>query len=232
MGNFLEATFSFTCTNESFSRTEVAIAVQRGKTHPTGPVHLTNENAVVDTDWTTASGTGTYPGKLFFCCFFFLSLPVNVTHFHFHTTNRLLSPFTGFAVAALLTYKNLEMSVNRSFEELKGLQRDGVDPSMQIFSKVVSVVVSNPSTQNLSRSVNITLRHLQVVSQVSRSFHCGPTSITVLLFLTCILWIRTQKSLLRRNMSVHTGVRIEAGPQTGVMRSSPMARSLCVRVTT
>uniref|UniRef100_A0A3Q1I338 CD97 antigen-like n=1 Tax=Anabas testudineus TaxID=64144 RepID=A0A3Q1I338_ANATE len=49
-----------------------------------------------------------------------------------------------FALAALLTYKNLEESVNRSFEEIKGLQKDGVDPSIQIFSKVVSVVVSNP----------------------------------------------------------------------------------------
>lgn len=76
-------------------------------------------------------------------------------------------PFTGFALAALLTYKNLEESVNRSFEEIKGLQKDGVDPSIQIFSKVVSVVVSNPSTQHLDRAVNITLRHLQVVPPVS-----------------------------------------------------------------
>lgn len=93
---------------------------------------------------------------------------------------EILLSFTGFALAALLTYKNLEMSVNSSFEKHKGLQRDGVDPSLQIFSKVVSVVVSNPSTRHLSRSVNITLRHLQV--PVSWSFDCGPTSITVLLF--------------------------------------------------
>ncbi|XP_026215826.1 LOW QUALITY PROTEIN: CD97 antigen [Anabas testudineus] len=110
------------------TKTEAEIAVQRGKTRPTGPVHFNNENAAVDTDWTTASGTGTY---------------------------------SGFALAALLTYKNLEESVNRSFEEIKGLQKDGVDPSIQIFSKVVSVVVSNPSTQHLDRAVNITLRHLQ-----------------------------------------------------------------------
>ncbi|XP_060940383.1 adhesion G protein-coupled receptor E5 isoform X1 [Limanda limanda] len=111
-------------TNE----TDAQIAVRRGSTRPTGAIHLTNENATLETDWETASGTGTYPG---------------------------------FAMAALLTYKNLKISGNRSFEELKGREKDGVDPSFQIFSRVVSVVVSNPSTQNLSRSVNITLRHLK-----------------------------------------------------------------------
>lgn len=40
------------------------IAVQRGTTRPTGPIHLTTENATLDTDWTTAAGTGSYPGKL------------------------------------------------------------------------------------------------------------------------------------------------------------------------
>ncbi|XP_026159236.1 CD97 antigen [Mastacembelus armatus] len=111
-------------TNE----TDAEIAIQRGKTRPTGPIHLTNENANLDTDWTTAAGTGAYPG---------------------------------FALAALLSYKNLERSLNSSFEKLKGHEKDGVVPSFQIFSRVVSVVVSNLYTQNLSRSVNITLRHLQ-----------------------------------------------------------------------
>ncbi|CAB1443218.1 unnamed protein product [Pleuronectes platessa] len=110
------------------AETDVEIAVQRGSTRPTGAIHLTNENATLDTDWETASGMETYPG---------------------------------FAMAALLTYKNLKISGNRSFEELKGPKKDGVDPSFQIFSRVVSVVVSNPSTQNLSRSVHITLRHLE-----------------------------------------------------------------------
>lgn len=110
------------------TETDAEIAVQRGKTRPTGPIHLTNENATLDTDWTTAAGTGSYPG---------------------------------FALAALLSYKNLDISVNRSFEELTGHDRDGVDPSFQISSRVVSVVVSNPSTQKLSHPVNITLRHLQ-----------------------------------------------------------------------
>lgn len=70
-------------------------------------------------------------------------------------------------MAALLSYKNLESSVNRSFEMVKGAKENGADPSYQVFSKVVSVVVSNPSTQKLSRSVNITFRHLEVNPPVS-----------------------------------------------------------------
>ncbi|XP_027138925.1 adhesion G protein-coupled receptor E2 isoform X2 [Larimichthys crocea] len=110
------------------TETEAEIAVQRGKTRPTGSIHLTNENAELHTDWTTAAGTGSY---------------------------------SGIALAALLTYKNLETSVNRSFENLTGFEEDGVNPTFNIFSKVVSVVVSNPSTQNLSHPVKITFRHLQ-----------------------------------------------------------------------
>lgn len=48
---------------ELFTRIEVEIAVQRGKTRPIGPIQLTNEVATLDTDWTTAAGTGPYPGK-------------------------------------------------------------------------------------------------------------------------------------------------------------------------
>ncbi|XP_067352710.1 adhesion G protein-coupled receptor E5-like [Channa argus] len=119
--------------------TEAQIAVQRGKTRPIGPIHLADENAIVDTDWTTASGTGIY---------------------------------SGFALAALLSYKKLEVSVNKSFEELKGHKKNGVDPSFQIYSKVVSVVVSNPSTQNLSRAVNITLKHLQREESPELNYVC------------------------------------------------------------
>ncbi|XP_040043009.2 adhesion G protein-coupled receptor E5 [Gasterosteus aculeatus] len=118
-------------TKTETTEMDAEIAVQRGQTPPTGPIHLTNDNATLDTDWTTAAGTGSYPG---------------------------------FALAALLSYKNLEISDNRSFSELTGLEKDGVSPSFQVTSTIVSVVVSNPSTQNLSRSVNITLRHLQNIT--------------------------------------------------------------------
>ncbi|KAF6723919.1 CD97 antigen [Oryzias melastigma] len=113
-------------TNMGTTETDVQIKVQRGKTRPTGPVHLTSGNASLSTDWETAAGTGKYPG---------------------------------FAMAALLSYKKLEGSVNGSFEELE--EKGSPETSFQVFSKVVSVVVSNPFTQNLSRSVSITLRHLQ-----------------------------------------------------------------------
>ncbi|XP_024914372.1 CD97 antigen isoform X2 [Cynoglossus semilaevis] len=115
-------------TKMNTSETDAVIAVRKGNSRPSGPIHLTIDNAALDTDWETATGTGTY---------------------------------AGFALAALLSYKNLTSAVNGSFEELKGHERDGVDPSFQIFSRVVSVVVSNPSTQHLGHSVNITLRHLE-----------------------------------------------------------------------
>ncbi|XP_058497391.1 adhesion G protein-coupled receptor E1 [Solea solea] len=115
-------------TRMGTNETDAEIVVQRGDIRPTGPIHLTNDNATLDTDWETATGTGKYPG---------------------------------FALAALLSYKNLKSSGERSFEELKGLEKDGVDPSIRIYSRVVSVLVSNPSTQHLRRSVNITLRHVE-----------------------------------------------------------------------
>ncbi|XP_037546091.1 adhesion G protein-coupled receptor E5 [Nematolebias whitei] len=113
-------------TKMDTKETVAQIAVIKGKTRPTGPLHLTNGNTSLNTDWSTAAGTGPYPG---------------------------------FALAALLSYKNLEGFMNRSFEELKEAEED--DVSFQVFSKVVSVVVSNPSTQKLSSPVNITFRHLQ-----------------------------------------------------------------------
>ena len=161
----------FIC-NELFDGIEAEIAVQRGSTRPTGTIHLTNENATLDTDWQTASGTGTYPGKLFFSRLVSSTFLTNKSRLPcLWNTLFLFLIFTGFAMAALLSYKNLKISGNKSFEELKGSEKDGVDPSFQIFSRVVSVVVSNPSTQNLSRSVNITLRHLEVAPPV---FHVSP----------------------------------------------------------
>ncbi|KAM4751281.1 adhesion G protein-coupled receptor E5-like [Anableps anableps] len=117
-------------TKMETKETEAKIAVRRGITRPTGKIHLTSEHAHLNTDWTTAAGTGPYPG---------------------------------FALAALLSYKNLEGSVNTSFEDLKEKEKDAV--SFRVFSKVVSVVVSNPSTQKLSSPVSITFRHLEGIKQ-------------------------------------------------------------------
>lgn len=71
-------------------------------------------------------------------------------------------PLAGFALAALLSYKNLNVSLERSFEEVRRRDNDSENRVFQVFSRVVSVVVSNPSTENLSHPVQITLRHLQV----------------------------------------------------------------------
>ncbi|XP_072318419.1 adhesion G protein-coupled receptor E5-like [Eucyclogobius newberryi] len=110
------------------TETDAEIAVQKGDTRPSGAVSLTSENARLDTDWATASGTGPYPG---------------------------------FAMAALLSYKNLDKYVNQSFDGLKKQEKSNTYTSLKINSKVASVVVSNPSTQNLSHPVYITLRHVE-----------------------------------------------------------------------
>ncbi|XP_061569813.1 adhesion G protein-coupled receptor E1-like [Cololabis saira] len=81
-----------------------------------------------------------------------------------------MGPYPGFAMAALLSYKNLEESVNRSFERLKEHGRGGV--SFQVFSKVVSVVASNPSPWNLQNSFNITFRYLQKVESPEVRYIC------------------------------------------------------------
>lgn len=48
------------------NQVEAEIAVQRGRTPPTGVIRLSTENATVVTDWATAAGTGAYPGKPLF----------------------------------------------------------------------------------------------------------------------------------------------------------------------
>ncbi|XP_029943399.1 CD97 antigen isoform X1 [Salarias fasciatus] len=130
-------------TKLATTETDAEIAVQRGESPPTGPLVLAGEHARLDTDWSTAAGTGAYPG---------------------------------FALAALVSYKNLHSSLNGFFKSLKGYEKDGVDPSFQVSSRVVSIVVSNPSTQSLSRPVNITLRHLEsqeINESVEVSYICA-----------------------------------------------------------
>ncbi|CAL8333816.1 unnamed protein product [Merluccius merluccius] len=128
-------------TSMNTSQTEAKIVVWKKKTPPSGPLHLTNTNASLKTDWSTANGNGTYPG---------------------------------FALAALLSYKNLENTLNQSFEQIILPQKNGRRPSYQVFSKVVSAVVSNPDTQYLDRPVIITLRHLQELGESTEvSYTCA-----------------------------------------------------------
>lgn len=90
------------------------------------------------------------------------SHPVWKCAIHQSFTFAFFLPLTGFALAALLSYRNLNISFNDSFEELQRRYNDSENRIFQLFSRVVSVVVSNPSTGNLSHPVDITLRHLQV----------------------------------------------------------------------
>lgn len=162
----------------------------------------------------------------------------------------LLLSFTGFALAALLSYKNLQSSVNQYFDELTGHEKDGVNPTFQISSRVVSVVVSNPSTQNLRRPVNITLRHLQVVPLDPQPSGVDPllaellsiiivktvssTGILRTYSLLLTWWFcfvhRTWRSPMRSATSVHTGVIKGPGPQMAAINNTPMPHTLCVNV--
>jgi hypothetical protein len=42
---------------------ETTITVWKKTTPPSGPVRLTNTNASLEADWSTAIGSGTYPGR-------------------------------------------------------------------------------------------------------------------------------------------------------------------------
>ncbi|XP_038823599.1 fibrillin-2-like [Salvelinus namaycush] len=53
-------------TTMETDHTEAELAVRRGQTLPTGPINLANDNARLDTSWETATGNGTYPGRILF----------------------------------------------------------------------------------------------------------------------------------------------------------------------
>ncbi|XP_030636795.1 CD97 antigen-like isoform X2 [Chanos chanos] len=71
--------------------------------------------------------------------------------------------YPGFAMAALIMYKDLESSANSSFDKLnKGSEEEEeTNISYQINSKVVTACVSNPDTKNLPEPVTLTFKHLE-----------------------------------------------------------------------
>ncbi|CAL8330766.1 unnamed protein product [Lota lota] len=128
-------------TSINTSQTETKIVMWKKMTPPSGLVHLTNTNASLEADWSTAIGNGTYPG---------------------------------FALAALVSYKNLENMLNQSFEQIIVPEKNGRKPSCQVFSKVVSALVSNPDTQHLDQPVILTLRHLKELEESTEvSYTCA-----------------------------------------------------------
>ncbi|XP_069051988.1 adhesion G protein-coupled receptor E5 isoform X2 [Lepisosteus oculatus] len=67
----------------------------------------------------------------------------------------------GFAAAALVTYYDLESSVNSSFDAVFRETGEKDRTSFQINSKVVTVSVSNEHTEKLEKSVHITFSNLK-----------------------------------------------------------------------
>ncbi|KAL1005084.1 hypothetical protein UPYG_G00054290, partial [Umbra pygmaea] len=91
--------------------------------------------------------------------------------------------YPGFAVAGLITYKNLESSVNNSFQDLKHTSTDTAtdtvsfsEPRYQIGSKVVTALVSNPETNDLDQPVLLTFKHLKVKAESAEMYY------------TCVFW--------------------------------------------
>ncbi|XP_042171242.1 adhesion G protein-coupled receptor E5-like isoform X3 [Oncorhynchus tshawytscha] len=128
-------------TTMGTDHTEAEIAVRRGQTPPIGPISLANDNARLDTSWETATGNGTYPG---------------------------------LTLAGLVCYKGVERYVNDSFQYLTDTDTDtdtatatASEPNYQISSKVVTAFVSNPATEQLTKPVILTFRHLQVRAESS-----------------------------------------------------------------
>ncbi|XP_071031335.1 adhesion G protein-coupled receptor E5-like isoform X2 [Oncorhynchus clarkii lewisi] len=133
-------------TTMETDHTEAEIAVRRGQTPPIGPISLANDNARLDTSWETATGNGTYPG---------------------------------LTLAGLVCYKTVERYVNNSFQYLTDTDTDtdtASKPNYQISSKVVTAFVSNPATDQLTKPVILTFKHLQVRAESSEMNY------------TCVFW--------------------------------------------
>ncbi len=73
----------------------------------------------------------------------------------------------GFTTAALLSYKDLDESLNSYFNQLKTEQKQ----TFKINSKVVTVTVSNRETDNLKKPINLTFSHLEVWNNSLSVYH-------------------------------------------------------------
>lgn len=81
--------------------------------------------------------------------------------------------FSGFAASALISYYNLEESLNHSFDEDALARENHTLTSVQLNSKVVSAAISNAVPERLSSPVDFTFSHLQVSPE--RSGNWDPT---------------------------------------------------------
>ncbi|XP_041091751.1 adhesion G protein-coupled receptor E1 isoform X2 [Polyodon spathula] len=69
---------------------------------------------------------------------------------------------SGFAVAALVSYYNLEESLNHSFNKDSLARENHTITSVQLNSKIVSAAISNGAPERLSSPVDFTFSHLQL----------------------------------------------------------------------
>ncbi|KAL7826792.1 hypothetical protein AOLI_G00320010 [Acnodon oligacanthus] len=77
--------------------------------------------------------------------------------------------YMGFAAVSLLSYTNLETSVNKYFNQIK-IQED---ETLKLNSKIVTAVVTNPNTTQLKKPIILTFSHLQQPSDRNQ---------------TCVFW--------------------------------------------
>uniref|UniRef100_W5MQ29 Adhesion G protein-coupled receptor E5b, duplicate 3 n=1 Tax=Lepisosteus oculatus TaxID=7918 RepID=W5MQ29_LEPOC len=101
----------------------------------------------------------------------------------------------GFAAAALVTYYDLESSVNSSFDAVFRETGEKDRTSFQINSKVVTVSVSNEHTEKLEKSVHITFSNLKILQQKAE-------------YKTCVYWNKgewsTQGCVAKHFNDTHT----------------------------
>ncbi|XP_048051014.1 adhesion G protein-coupled receptor E1-like [Megalobrama amblycephala] len=112
------------------------VAVRRSQTPPTGSVTLSTDSALFNISWETVVGKS-YPG---------------------------------FAFVALVSYKDLDTSghqfhkISRTSQEQESRERSdvkGKNVTYQLNSKVVTAVVSNPETKQLSEPVMLIFTHTE-----------------------------------------------------------------------
>ncbi len=135
--------------------TVAEVAVTRNQTPPSGRVTLSTDSAHFNTSWETVVGKS-YPGTNKH-----VYILINSSARSWRDVNVLL--FTGFAFAALVSYKDLNSSSDL-LHKISSEKSDDEERSVtyQLNSEVVTAVVSNAETKQLSEPVTLVFRHVEV----------------------------------------------------------------------
>ncbi|XP_051570510.1 adhesion G protein-coupled receptor E5-like isoform X2 [Myxocyprinus asiaticus] len=86
-----------------------------------------------------------------------LMISTNTTQFASHWDTATGNTFLGFAIAALLSHKSLEKSIDSFYGHLEGSE----NKHFKMNSKVVTAIVSNSETGHLEKPVILTFSHLK-----------------------------------------------------------------------